>query len=194
MLGDSIINDTSRSSWELLVERDNPKVHIVKITSVRGSTGCQWYKAPGRVQRFVLDLAPDLVIIGGISQGETVDSIREVIEQIRSGSKADILLMTGPFGGTDPRQSASWESALAKPYRTDLRELAEQDKVGFLDLQAVWGKYVADSGQEVTWFMRDPVHANPKGEQILARILERYFAPDGSRSPTSPDLGRTALR
>ena len=62
-----------------------------------------------------------------------------------------------------------------------MRELAEQDNVGFLDLQAVWGQYVADSGQDVTWFMRDVVHANPKGEQILGRILERYFAPDGAR-------------
>jgi lysophospholipase L1-like esterase len=179
MLGDSIINDTARSSWELLVERDYPKVHIVKITSVRGGTGCQWYKEPGRVHRFVLDFAPDLVIIGGISQGETVDSIRDVLQQIRSRSKTDILLMTGPFGEVDPRQRASWETARAKPYGTELRKLAEQNKVGFLDLQAVWGKYVADSGQEVMWFKRDVVHANAKGEQILGRILERYFAPAG---------------
>ena len=177
MLGDSIINDTSRSSWELLVERDYPKVHIVKITSVRGSTGCQWYKEAGRVQRFVLDQAPDLLIIGGISQGETVDSIRDVIQQIRTRSKADILLMTGPFGGVDPRQRTSWETTRAKPYGTELRKLAEQSKAGFLDLQAVWGKYVADSGQEVKWFMRDVVHANAQGEQILGRILERFFSP-----------------
>ena len=177
MLGDSIINDTSRSSWELLVERDYPKVHIVKITSVRGGTGCQWYKEPGRVHRFVLDFAPDLVIIGGISQGETVDSIRDVLQQIRSRSKTDILLMTGPFGGIDPRQRASWEATRAKPYGTELRKLAEQSNAGFLDLQAVWGKYVADSGQEVKWFMRDVVHANAKGEQILGRILEHFFSP-----------------
>jgi lysophospholipase L1-like esterase len=183
MLGDSIINDTSRSSWELVVERDDPKVHIVKTTSVRGSTGCQWYKEPGRVHRFVLDHAPDLVIIGRISQGETVDSIREVIQQIRSASRADIFLMTGPFGGVDPRQRASWETARANPYGTELQNLAEQSKTGFLDLQAVWGKYVVESGEEVTWFMRDPVHANAKGEQILGRILDRYFAPVAGEVP-----------
>jgi hypothetical protein len=181
MLGDSIINDTSRSSWELLVERDYPKVQIVKITSVRGSTGCQWYKEPGRVQRFVLDFAPDLVIIGGISQGETVDSIRDVIQQIRARSQADIFLMSGPFGGIDPRRPASWDPERAKPYRTDLQKLAEEDKAEFFDMQAAWGKYVVGSGKDVKWFMRDRVHSNPKGEQIMCRILERYFAPDGEK-------------
>ena len=37
MLGDSIVNDTSRSCWNLLVERRYPKCKIEKITSVRGS-------------------------------------------------------------------------------------------------------------------------------------------------------------
>ena len=39
-----------------------------KITSVRGSTGCWYYKTPERIQTFVLDFEPHLVIIGGISQ------------------------------------------------------------------------------------------------------------------------------
>ena len=79
MLGDSIVNDTSRSCWNLLLERDFPNCRIEKITSVRGSTGCWWYKEPGRVQKFVLDHKPNLVIIGGISQRGDIDSIREVI-------------------------------------------------------------------------------------------------------------------
>jgi hypothetical protein len=52
MLGDSIVNDTSRSCWNLLLERDYPNCRIEKITSVRGSTGCWWYKEPGRVKKF----------------------------------------------------------------------------------------------------------------------------------------------
>ena len=56
MLGDSIVNDTSRSCWNFIVERRQPKCQIEKITCVRGSTGCWWYKEPGRVQKYVLDL------------------------------------------------------------------------------------------------------------------------------------------
>ena len=64
MLGDSIVNDTSRSCWNLLLEKSFAKCKVEKITSVRGSTGCWWYKEPGRVQKYVLDHEPDLVIIG----------------------------------------------------------------------------------------------------------------------------------
>ena len=32
-------------------------------------------------------------------------------------------------------------------------------------------------GKEVGWFMRDPIHANQRGEQVLGRILDRFFAP-----------------
>ncbi len=43
MLGDSIVNDTSRSCWNLLLEKSFPACNVEKVTSVRGSTGCWWY-------------------------------------------------------------------------------------------------------------------------------------------------------
>lgn len=113
MLGDSIVNDTSRSCWNFIVERRHPRCRIEKITCVRGSTGCWWYKYPGRVQKFVLDHKPDLVLIGGISHRNDIESIREVIRQIQEASKPDILLMTGAFGATDPRPG--------RPVAEDLR-------------------------------------------------------------------------
>jgi hypothetical protein len=84
MLGDSIVNDTSRSCWNLLLERIYPAVEIEKVTCVRGSTGCWWYREPGRVKAYVLDDGPDLVIIGGISQRGDLASIRDVLRQIRA--------------------------------------------------------------------------------------------------------------
>jgi hypothetical protein len=94
MLGDSIVNDTSRSCWNLLVEKrypNYPKCRIQKITSVRGSTGCWWYKEPGRVKKFVLEHKPALVIIGGISHRGDIDSVHDVIRQIKAASDADIM-------------------------------------------------------------------------------------------------------
>lgn len=178
MLGDSIINDTSRSAWDLLVARRHPDVRIEKITSVRGSTGCWWYKEPGRVKAFVLDHDPDVVIIGGISQKDDVDSIREVIRQIREASQADVVLMTGPFGRVDPKDDAGWREIVnpkKESYAARLRALAAETKAEFIDLQQAWGRYVRGSGQPVGLFKRDVVHANERGEQILGRILERYF-------------------
>jgi len=179
MLGDSIVNDTSRSCWNLLVDKRYPKCKIDKITSVRGSTGCWWYKEPGRVQKFVLDHKPSLVMIGGISHRSDIDSIRNVISQIKTASNADILLMTGAFGNVDPREDKQWQK-ISDPnhfseYRKGLELLALDTSAAFLDMEAAWAGYIRESGKELDWFKRDPVHANERGEQILGRILESYF-------------------
>jgi hypothetical protein len=34
-------------------------------------------------------------------------------------------------------------------------------------------RYVITSGKKVSWFMRDPVRANERGEQIIGRNQER---------------------
>ncbi len=181
MLGDSIVNDTSRSSWDLLVQKQYPKHRITKITCVRGSTGCWWYKKPERVRRYVLDQKPDLLIIGGISQRNDIDSIRSVIQQVRAKRKCDVLLMSGSFGRVDPKNDKQWQFEFdpkGKTYRAKLLRLAKETNSAFLDMRAHWGKYVRESGKDVKYFMRDVVHANPKGEQIIGRILARHLTLD----------------
>jgi alpha-L-fucosidase len=185
MLGDSIVNDTSRSCWNLIVERRHPKCRIEKTTCVRGSTGCWWYKYPGRVQKYVLDHNPDLVLIGGISHRNDVESIREVIRQIQEESKPDLLLMTGAFGSTDPRQDDQWQkitdAGRYSDYRKGLEKLAGETGAAFLDLEAAWAECIRDSGRDLASFKRDAVHANGQGEQILGHILANYL----SYPPTS---------
>ena len=58
MLGDSICNDTSNSLYETLLMRAYPKARIEVVTSVRGGTGCQFYKDPPHVQEYVLRFQP----------------------------------------------------------------------------------------------------------------------------------------
>jgi hypothetical protein len=180
MLGDSIVNDTSRSCWNLLLEKRYPECKIEKVTCVRGSTGCWWYRQPPRVQKFVLDHKPDLVIIGGISQRGDIDSIREVIRQIRAVSRTDILLMTGAFGNVDPRDDKQWRRITDREhyseYRKGLEQLAREMSAAFLDMEAAWAAYIRESGKDLDWFKRDPIHANERGEQILGRILESYLS------------------
>lgn len=179
MLGDSIINDTARSDWERLVEREYPGAKIEKIVSVRGSTGCWFYREPPRVEVFVTDHQPDLVIIGGISQHDDIEAIRDVIGQIRAKCDAEILLMSGPFGPRDPQEAAYWQEIQqpkADSYRAMLPQLAAELGAEYFDMQKAWAEYIRASGRETKSFKRDVYHANPQGEQILARILERYFA------------------
>ncbi len=188
MLGDSIVNDTSRSAWDLVLAR-HLKCNIEKVTCVRGSTGCWWYKEPGRVQKFVLDHHPDLVIIGGISQRDDIASIRDVIGQIRTKASPDILLMSGAFGRVDPFDQQQWRRIIDPTHHSDYRQglqaLANELNAAFLDMEAHWAIYVRNSGKAVEHFHRDPVHANIQGEQILGHILAEYLSP----TPLATELG-----
>jgi len=178
MLGDSIVDDLSRSQWNRLVQERYPNCTISKITCFRGSTGCWWYKEPGRVQRYVLDHKPDLVIIGGISQKDDIDSIREVIGQIRAGSECDILLLTGPFGRVDPRDDEQFTFKTdpeGADYRARLMRLSKEVKTGFMDLCGYWGVYIRESAHDLDWFKRDVVHANERGEQVIGLLLAMHF-------------------
>ena len=180
MLGDSIIGDTSSSQFDLLLGRMYPKCKIEKITSVRGSTGCWWYKLDNHVEEYVLRHKPDLLMIGGISQRQDIDSIREVIRQVRAKQSPEILLMTPAFGATQDPHIKNWSFEIKSDptdYRARLRRLAEDEKCGFVDMTGPWWRYIQQSGKTYGWFQRDRVHANERGFQILGRILETFFSP-----------------
>ena len=87
LLGDSIMGNTSGSSFELLLMRDYPKCKIVKIASLRSSTGCKYYREDNRVQDYVLKHNPDLLVIGGISNGGDAEAVRSVIQQVRARNR-----------------------------------------------------------------------------------------------------------
>ena len=178
MLGDSIINNTSRSQWHLLVQEKHPKCQITKVTSVRGSTGCWWYQDNHRVIPFVIDQKPDLVIIGGISQRGDIAAIKSVIQQIRKHSQAEILLMSGVFGRLKPDNKEAWQSTIDEkktPYRFELRKLASEQKCAFFDIRSPWTDYM--QGKVLKSFYADTVHANAKGEQVIGHLLAKFLSP-----------------
>jgi lysophospholipase L1-like esterase len=186
MLGDSIINDTGNSAYDVLLERMYPGSRVDVVTSVRGGTGCTYYQLENRIQSYVLDLQPDLLMIGGISHQHDPEAVRNVIRQVRAKSNPDILLMSGAvsfppdYGKMFRKLSPESRMAAIKRmtnYRPALKRVARQERVAYLDFRAHWDTYEQRVRKHPMWLRRDYVHANARGRQVLARVLEAFFRP-----------------
>ena len=111
MLGDSIMQDTFHSQFHALVKRAYPKSDITWLLSVRGSTGCWYYRIPENFAKCVAAYKPDCVIVGGISNWKTASddypvqgnaAIFEVGEKIRAMG-AELIVVT-PTLSVDTRR------------------------------------------------------------------------------------------
>jgi len=180
-LGDSIVNDTFRSGWIAKLAEAYRKAKVRGTVYVRGGGGCKHYAYEGRVQKYLVPQKPDLVFIGGISQGKDYHAIRGVIRQIRQDlPEVEILLATGTFGTIDPRRPdllAKAPHSGSGDYGTGLKRIASELKCAYLDMTTPWAEYIRSSNLHPHLFYRDNVHANEYGEQILAKILMSFFTP-----------------
>lgn len=191
VLGDSIANDMANSQFHVLIERAWPGADVELIHSMRGGTGCRWYRQPGRVQEWVLRHDPDLVVIAGISNECDTDAVRDVVSQIREGGDAEILVVTGAVA--DPRYRARGR-AYTQPaeiaraagmerldkFSREIVAAGEEDDFATLDMRSVWENYKANSPKPYEWYKRDDTHANARGKQVIGRIMAAFFRPDGS--------------
>lgn len=183
-LGDSIANDTASSPFDALIERERPGVQMDVIVSVRGGTGCWWYRSRGRVREYVLRHRPDLVIIAGISHRLNAEAMEDVVSQIRKGTDAELLLMTGAVSDDHTTLIGRWvrggtieqQTERLRAFREEqVPAIADRHGAAFFPMRTVWDAYVAGSGWQPQQFRRDHIHAGTPGRQALARILLAYF-------------------
>jgi lysophospholipase L1-like esterase len=178
LLGDSIMGNTSASLFELLLMRDYPACNVVKIPSLRSSTGCQYYKEENRVQEYVLRHNPDILVIGGISNTDA-ESVRSVIRQVRAKRPGqEVLLLTPVFGAYNDEQVKEMPreiDATTSNFRHDMMKVAVDENCAFFDIAGPLWEYIRNSGKTVGWFMGDRVHANARGNQLIGRLLEAWF-------------------
>ena len=123
---------------------------------------------------------PDLVFIGGISQGGHVANIRKVVQQIYDAvPDVEFLLATGAFGTSDPRSPEKMAQATftgTSEYGVALKQLAAGQNCAYLDITTPWVQYICSSKVHPHLYYRDPAHANEFDEQILCKILMAFFA------------------
>jgi len=179
LLGDSIMGNTSASSFELLLMRDYPKCRITKVASLRSSTGCTYYQEENRVEEYVLKHNPDLLLIGGISNRGDAEAVRSVVRQVRARKPdTEVLLLTPVFGSVRDEHIRTFTREIdttTSNFRYSLQKVAAEEKCAFFDMTGPWWAYIQDSGKTYGWFMGDAVHANQRGCQIIGRLLEAWF-------------------
>ena len=158
---------------------------VTNVCSARSSTGCWWYKDDNRVDGWVFSHSPDLLVIGGVSQRDDVESMRSVIRQCRAKRpELEILVMTPVFGQEGSRKMHAWNvgwdedpDKAEHPFRRQVRDMCAKEKVAFFDINAPLRRYVLDSGMDMGYFHRDIVHSNVRGQTVLGRLIEAWFAP-----------------
>ena len=190
LLGDSVANDTGNSLFHLLIERQFPGARIDMETSVRGGGGCLYYRDPAALRQNILNFQPELVLIGGISHGNSVEAIAAVIEATRDAIPAAEFLVTNGGIRSHGMTQEVWAepgekvaSADADAHRRELRDFAAKMaaaapdlNAAFLDTYAAWDRYIAGCGRDARWYQRDYVHANDRGRIILGRSMAGFFA------------------
>ncbi len=179
LLGDSIMGNTSASAFDLLLMRKYPKCKVIKIASLRGSTGCTYYQEDNRVEHYVLRHKPDLLVIGGISNRGDYEAVRSVIRQVRAKKPdTEVLLLTPVFGAMRDEHIRTFTPEVdttTDNFRHGMQRVAAEEKCAFFDMTGPWWTYIQRSGKTYGWFMGDRVHANARGCQIIGRLLEAWF-------------------
>jgi lysophospholipase L1-like esterase len=159
--------------------RNYPKCKIIKIASLRGSTGCTYYREENRVQDYVLKHNPDLLMIGGISNRGDAEAVRSVIRQVRAKKPdTEVMLLTPVFGAMRDEHIRTFTREIdttTSNFRFNMQRVAAEEKCAFFDMTGPWWAYIQESGKTYGWFMGDAVHANARGCQIIGRLLESWF-------------------
>lgn len=133
-----------------------------------------------RLERDVLRYDPDLVILNGAlnwsrKKGTTEDYkryLKEVIEQIKCQSKAELILVT-------PNMAVSTEKDASLQARVDvIRTLAHEQKLILADVYAIWEDVCA---QDPSLHLEDLLanrknHPTPYGHYIYAKVLMQLFS------------------
>ncbi len=179
MVGDSVQQDTSNSPWELWVGKRWPGAKIEVICGTKGSTGVDYYK--DHVEERIARYRPDLLVIGGISNGNNLTNYASVIDQAREagrklGKEPEILLLTGAWSPNSFPQPKGYflapnlaeidpnpiRSFAAPPsLRIDLVNLASKKQCGFLDMTGVTSTYIYGPAKTAGFGPPDPKTGEP---------------------------------
>lgn len=217
-LGDSIQQDLANSPIDVLMERLYPGSHIEIISSTSNGGGAQFFKehASEYVLKYNADLLV-IGGVSNRDNMEDFQVICDQVKanDLLTGRKTEILLLTNgwtsnavmenAFGfSSDMReldQVLENNAVIPDDYRGHLLKFAAANDIEYLDMMGIASEFVfgpaaranvgppsrAD-GVPFSFWMRDWMHPDESGRQIMGRIFEAYFAPSGVGDGITPEM------
>ena len=196
LLGDSIVNDTWCGNVSALICERYPNAKV--MVSVRGSTGCWFYREPKNFEEYVMRHKPDLVLVGGISNGKadadfsTAEDDMVAVIGLAKKSGIEIGVMSPPpsYEFRKTPEDVSWDENVLiemydswtkrnrrwQPMRRDYQRTAvAKTGVAYFDLTTAPCNAILKSKKPLNWFKRDSAHNDDRGKQLIAQCLAAYF-------------------
>ena len=203
MLGDSIVQDTFHSQFHAFVKREFPRSDVEWILSMRGGTGCWHYILAENFYPYVVDHKPDLLIIGGISNGKVHDDTKgrdvgptgpdamvRVARLARERLGCEVLIVNNPLSVDlrmcDPDDAAAplpkqgfsvaqYEHLRNRYEFEQLRHMCAGAKIAWWDAFTPCYTWLFGSGLPFQYYSRDSVHSGELGKQIIGHVMLEYF-------------------
>ncbi len=203
MLGDSIVQDTFHSQFHALAKRAFPKSNVEWILSMRGGTGCGYYVLAENFIPYVVNHKPDLLIIGGISNGSAPrgvhggaiastgnDAMLRVAKAARDNLGCEVLIVNNPLAvdfrpwdEANPDKplpvmdfNIGWfENIVGESRYNGLRDACKSANIQWWDETVPCYRWLFGSGLPHMYYSRDFVHSSELGKQIIGRIMMAYL-------------------
>ncbi|MDA0578627.1 MAG: hypothetical protein O3B24_11075, partial [Verrucomicrobia bacterium] len=176
MLGDSVQQDTANAPIDALLQRLYPGATVELISSTRGGTGVGYYK--DHVAEFIFAYRPDLLVIGGISNGDNMTDFQSIIDQVRAddsakGRTTEIMIVTRQWspnnnisigyyflapGMTELDQVPSNNPGVPGDYRGNLLNLCHANGIEYLDMTGIAAQFI--NGPAAAAGIGPPANAN----------------------------------
>ena len=202
LLGDSNVNDTWCGNVAALICEKFPNARL--NLSVRGSTGCWYYREPEHFAEYVLRYKPDLLLFGGAASGRfdadfsrAEEDLTAVVDLARKNGIEICIMSPAPsYEFRKTPEDASWDENFVharyedwakkvvhiQPMRRDFqRKVVAKRGVAYFDLTTATCDAILRSRKPLDWFKRDIAHNDDRGKQLIAQRLAAYFNVLGSR-------------
>ncbi len=161
--------------WKEMLQKKYPDASIKLINA--GDSGNTTIDGLARLDWDVLAYEPDLVTINfgindaalGIGLDDFQLNLRQMIMRIRAGPASEILLLS-----SQPLETPGFDKEVLK-YYCAIKEIAEAEDVGFVDVYAAWMERVNQGTPLSSFILEGLDHPNEVGYKIIAETLMEFF-------------------